>query len=75
VLYDYGMGGVWTYIRARTANEINAKFLDISVYDAPPEWMTEALRQTIEGWGIFDVETVETEKPAFACLLRGGHQG
>ncbi len=75
MLYDYGMGGVWTYIRARTSDEIYAKFRDITVYDSSPEWMTEALRQTIEGWGVFDVETVETARPAFASLLRAGRQG
>ena len=69
-LYDYEAGGVWAYIRAHSAGEIRAKFRDVTVYDDPPAWMAETHRQSIEAKGVYDVETVETQHPTFAQLLR-----
>lgn len=69
-LYDYGSGGIWTYIRAETADEITAKFRDLVVYETKPAWMGENRRQAIEGRGVYDVETLEGERPLFADLLR-----
>lgn len=69
-LYDYGAGGVWAYVRAQSAEEIRAKFRDVTVYSDPPAWMTDAHRQSIEARGVYDIETVETQHPTFAQLLR-----
>ncbi len=69
-LYDYGTGGVWASIRAGSADDIRARFRDISVYDDPPAWMTDTHRASIEASGVYDVATVETEHPTFAQLLR-----
>ena len=70
-LYDYGTGGVWAYIRADSADDIMAKFRDVTVYDNPPDWMTEAQRSSIEARGAYEVESIETQHPTFAELLRG----
>jgi hypothetical protein len=41
VSYDYGMGGVWAVIHARTVEEIQQKFPALSVTRERPPWMTE----------------------------------
>jgi Trk K+ transport system NAD-binding subunit len=70
IAHDYGMGGVWAYVRAASPDEIQARFLEVTVYESPPEWMDEALRARIEARGVWDVETLEQHRPAFARLLR-----
>ena len=67
VFYDYGTGGVWSYLRADSAAQIHEKFRDLSVYEQPPEWMTEAERQEIESTASYDVGTAESGRPRF-CL-------
>jgi hypothetical protein len=39
-LYDYGMGGIWVYITARSSEEITAKYPGLNVVMNHPEWMT-----------------------------------
>lgn len=41
--YDYGMGGVWVIMHARTKQEISAKYPELTVADARPTWMTDDL--------------------------------
>jgi hypothetical protein len=41
--YDYGTGGVWVVIFARTGHEIEQKYPMLSVADSPPHWMTNEL--------------------------------
>jgi hypothetical protein len=41
VVYDYGSGGVWAIVHARSAEEINAKFQDLEVVDPWPAFITE----------------------------------
>ncbi len=71
-VYDYGMGGIWAYIRAESPGDIRTKFRDVVVYDEPPAWMTETDRKSIEETDLYDVETVEKEHPTFKRLLRDG---
>ena len=40
-VYDYGMGGIWSFITARTKDEIRAKYPELTVIDERPEWMTD----------------------------------
>lgn len=40
-VYDYGTGGLWTIIRAKTKEDIVAKYPKLTVLDKLPEWMTE----------------------------------
>jgi len=69
-LYDYETGGVWAYIYAESPEEIHSKFRDLTVYESPPKWMSDTERQDIESRSSFDLETVETQHPTFAGLLR-----
>jgi|GEM_PF-1319079 len=40
VVYDYGMGGVWAVIQARSAEEITAKYPVLEVMERRPAWMS-----------------------------------
>lgn len=42
IAYDYGMGGVWAMMRARSADEITARYPTVVVVERRPDWMTEA---------------------------------
>jgi hypothetical protein len=71
VLHDYETGGVWSYLRAASAEQIHAKFPMLTVYEEPPAWMSEAERRNIELKSTYDVETAEKEDPEFfGRLLR-----
>jgi hypothetical protein len=52
IVYDYGSGGLWGVMRARSAEEILARYPEVRVERERPEWMTDAL--------IADVRRVET---------------
>lgn len=41
VAYDYGMGGLWGVIDARSEGEIHAKFPELSILEERPPWMTQ----------------------------------
>jgi len=43
IVYDYGTGGLWGVIRARSAKEILAKYPELGVESERPEWMTDAV--------------------------------
>lgn len=47
VVYDYGMGGVWAYVEAESAEEIVEKFPELSVVSETPAWMSEKDRQSL----------------------------
>jgi hypothetical protein len=68
--YDYGTGGVWTYIRADSPKQILEKFRDLTVYKQPPSWMTEDRRRDIEARGIYDVDSAEKDPVFLARMLR-----
>jgi hypothetical protein len=50
VAFDYGMGGLWAYVEAESAEEIRAKFPELKIVRRPPDWMTpedaEQIRRT-----------------------------
>jgi hypothetical protein len=71
VLYDYGTGGVWSYLRAESPEQIRAKFRDLTVYDRPPAWMSEVEQRDIEARSTYDVDSAEKDDPEFfGWLLR-----
>ena len=41
IAYDYGMGGLWGVIQARSAAEILAKYPEVSVLEVRPNWVTD----------------------------------
>lgn len=48
VVYDYGSGGVWLVIHARSRDEITEKYRDLNVFDSRPDWMTDEEYHRIE---------------------------
>jgi hypothetical protein len=43
VVYDYGAGGLWGVMRARSVEEILAKYPELRIQSEPPAWMTDAV--------------------------------
>ena len=41
VVYDYGMGGVWGIVLARSEAEIAAAYPELTVVRERPSWMSE----------------------------------
>ena len=40
-VYDYGTGGVWALISARSKTEVNRVFPEFEVVDQRPSWLTD----------------------------------
>ena len=40
-VYDYGMGGVWTFIIAPSPDAITEKYPQLAIVSEPPPWMVE----------------------------------
>jgi hypothetical protein len=56
VVYDYGTGGVWSIVRARSAAEIMAKYPELRVVDRRPAWMTDDYHRHIASERTFDID-------------------
>lgn len=41
VCYDYGTGGLWAYISARSPEEITNLYPELDVVDEVPPWLTD----------------------------------
>jgi hypothetical protein len=48
VAYDYGMGGLWWFVKAGSAEEIRAASSELIVVDEVPAWMREDHWKSIE---------------------------
>ena len=59
-LYDYGTGGIWTYIRANSAKEVSAKYPKLTILEKDPDWFTDEDRQA--------TKTVDIDDPPDAFL-------
>lgn len=45
VVYDYGAGGIWRYLWARSRAEIEARYPRLTVVESPPPpWVAELER-------------------------------
>jgi len=40
VVYEYGTGAVWGYVRAGSADEISQAVPELDVYQGAPPWLT-----------------------------------
>ena len=56
VLHDYGMGGVWGVMAARSEQEIHQKYPQLKVVEARPGWMSEADYDDILSNSSFDID-------------------
>jgi hypothetical protein len=62
VLYDYGMGGLWWWIHARSTREVLETFAEVEIVDAPGD-VARA-----EGW---QLEEIDIDEPAMPAGLDG----
>jgi hypothetical protein len=53
---DYGMGGIWLFVDARSPKEIAAKYPELRVYEEAPEFLDDELLARIEAELRFDVD-------------------
>lgn len=65
VCFDYGMGGLWWWITAASADEIMAAYRDVTVFDEPPHWWSDEVDRLTPRLLITD----EPDKP-LASLAR-----
>jgi hypothetical protein len=62
VVYDYGQGGVWAYVRAASKRTILTRFPELNVVDDPPPGLSqERLRKLMEN-------TQDIDKPGPGLL-------
>jgi hypothetical protein len=64
VLHDYGMGGLWWWVHARSAREVLETFAEVEIVDAP------AHRARAEGWQLPEVDIDAPAMPAGLAELR-----
>jgi hypothetical protein len=43
--YDYGQGGIWLYIEAKSPTQITETYRDLTVHQAPPPWWTASMEE------------------------------
>ena len=55
-VYEYGMGGVWVCLLARTGQEIRDRYPDLTVLEEKPDWMSVEMANDIEAEGVYDVD-------------------
>lgn len=51
---DYGTGGIWFYISARSTEEIKEKLPGFDVLDKEPDWFDDAIRSKVRCHDIDD---------------------
>jgi hypothetical protein len=56
IVYDYGSGGLWGVMRARSAEEILARYPELRVEKERPEWMTDALFADVRRVDTHDID-------------------
>ena len=56
VVYDYGQGGVWAFLSARSREEIESGFPELRVVEETPDWMSETELKGIKKRMSFDVD-------------------
>jgi hypothetical protein len=56
VVYDYGQGGVWAVVSARSRGEIERGFPQLRVFEDTPGWMSETELKSIKKRMSFDLE-------------------
>ena len=57
-VHDYGMGGIWQYITADSAQQIKAKYPKLTVFIEPPSWWKD---RPVENLRTYDIDAEPTE--------------
>jgi len=61
VAYDYGQGGIWAFLWARSEDEIHQAFRDLTVVDSMPPWLTGDELAITEQRMTFDINNVKRD--------------
>ena len=56
VLHDYGMGGVWAILLARSKQEIQQKYPSLEIYEVRPSWMSDDQYDIVRKNFNFDID-------------------
>ena len=56
ILYDYGQGGVWAFVKARSQDQIKRRFPAFEIVEEPPEWMTLETLDRLRERMTFDID-------------------
>lgn len=48
VVYDYGQGGVWAVVLAKSSSAITEKFPELRVVEQRPSWMSDEKFQRLK---------------------------
>jgi hypothetical protein len=57
---DYGMGGIWLLIDARSAAEIEERFPALKAFEQPPDFLSDEERERIASELRFDIDAAPT---------------
>lgn len=68
-VYDYGPGGVWLYIWAKSADDIFQSFPELEVVEPEPEHWTDEDRRRTEEKCTYDLEQ-DSDKGLLAKIKR-----
>jgi hypothetical protein len=60
IAYDYGTGGVWAVMYARSPEEILQKYPKVSVQLEHPHWMTDEVYKRIAEANTLDIDEPPT---------------
>ncbi|MEV8215696.1 hypothetical protein [Leifsonia sp. NPDC077715] len=60
VVYDYGMGGLWGLLLARSEADISLRYPELTVVDARPAWMSPEDFARIERLDAYDIDDAPT---------------
>lgn len=58
VAYDYGMGGLWGIMLARSEEEISALYPELKIAEARPKWMTDERYLRLKSDEYHDIDDV-----------------
>jgi hypothetical protein len=56
IVHDYGMGGVWGVMTARSGREICQKYPEVKILEVRPAWMSDANYNNILSNNSFDID-------------------
>lgn len=59
VVYEYGTGAVWGYVRAGSADEISEAVPELDIHEGAPPWLTTEDLATLSNVALADGEVID----------------
>ncbi len=50
--YNYGQGGLWAFVNAKSPAEIQTTFEDLEVFTNPPAWLSPEILNSLQTYDI-----------------------